>query len=288
VENLFYRKGFTLLELLLTLTLHLAISFIILHSLKPLHIFGVKAHRLSEITYQKKRLQGILHHISLVTANVLGGLLIKIHPPGIIEFNRQPLLLKTFTPKEGSEAITYAQVSFEKSYAVDSSTIKGDEVSFTVTPIFKGTFSSYEDRFLALSLDGAFEMLSSEEVLLNQDTHSLSLKPSESMLFEKPENLSFYTQIRVLLPITEYLTLYLSKNGNFLRALNHRGENIIENQPVLSSLEKFNLFYDVTKNLNTLELVAKSVHSLKEFNLMSPLRFNKTLPLTVVLGLVPP
>lgn len=160
---------------------------------------------------------------------------------------------------DSSDAISYFSLNFENMLK----TKKYELENFYLCPFLKKAATLDDIRsFLAISSDNIYEVFL--DLTKDGSCYIAKLKSLTSIITKPyPEKVKFI----LFIPIESTYTIYLAKN-NTLRFVTHKGNKIIENQPLLQNIFKINFSIKTLPN-NFLDLSCNLFINKKDKNPIS-------------------
>lgn len=163
----------------------------------------------------------------------------RVHSLGRITFtDGTPISIKHFPLSEDSTAVSGIQLDIRGTHVTRSAMDDGS--ALVVCPRFGATLPFENPRsYLGISPDGIKEVIGD----LNRDEYGqgcrlLRIKESKSIIVPNSPKIAPGT-FRTIIPIVRIYSIIVTKDGE-LRYLSHRGEAIIENQPIRKGIKAIN------------------------------------------------
>jgi prepilin-type N-terminal cleavage/methylation domain-containing protein len=238
------KKGFSLLELLCALAITtpclIALTFT---AQKQIHLWITSKKQIESIKSTVKAQLTIDNVIETMDEHTLPVFPI-IHKHSNIRYTDQhqnPIMQSSIKtrPNIESDALTYSKLDLASALIVKTGSITEMQACLR----FKHTWEHNKSHsLLALYNDKIVELkvirisLDNTEENLYGKCYRLYLSESRSMLTAPSINLNNKAP-QLLIPILDLHTLYVDKH-NQLRILSHVGNNNIENQPIVTNIEK--------------------------------------------------
>lgn len=240
------RSGFGTFELIVSLAIAIP-AIAAVSSLLRQSAYSLKQTRqLKEESVNIMRLAGIIRGIAEDADLHPFHIPPRVHRAGNIRFtdgtpNSVMLHRSAMRPDPRSDSITYLRLDILAAQEITHVTITGsNELIIKTCPRFGNSFRPADyNSFLALGPDGFFEItLMDRELYAGEGKTCMQARalPSKSMIAPPPK--SYF--VRFLLPLKDIYTFYADSKRR-LRYIGHRGEQNIENQPVLNNVQPLKL-----------------------------------------------
>lgn len=258
-------RGATLLELILSLGILLILFSLGYETLREV----LKLYTLSnEILKEERILSALESHLQQILddsdSHPFSGL-IKVHPSGRLElFNKAPYSLKNtpkYLPDKDSNGISVAALNLRATLVVHE-ILSSSFQSVTLKVCARYPNESVDlppvnqrASYLAFTTFGIYEFQGERTNMSPIDKCTiLRLVRTEGVLTPLAE-VEELLAIRLVVPVTRLYTIYLTEEKE-VRFLGHRGDEIIENQPLFTvrDLDVLKIHLRERHNLSTLHL----------------------------------
>lgn len=240
------RRGFTLLELTLSLSIALplcaAFAFSLHSALSLLKSTSIERQDSYVITRTKALLNTVMQDMDTHRFAIAP----RIHSSGLINFfdgTANPIsgASGTRAPLSGSQAISGLSVDLLQAHRVREAVKGAAAYIYTACPQFFELENGTDERsFVGVYTSGLMELVGVSSALRAAgNCREFTLTPAQSMSLSN-QHPEYGEYVRVLIPVRSQYTLYVDRN-HYLRYLSHRGSRNIENQPLLFGLRSMEL-----------------------------------------------
>lgn len=244
-----YIKGFSLLEILITLSV---VSVISLSLVKAFLSSAKTSITLSNFNNESYISLKTFQHFKKIARDIDSYYLdqmYKIHDKGAVLFadGSQNAIMqsKDQTPELNSNAITVVRLKSNNLLGVKELIKNGTVYSLKACLTNENENLQINDirNYLAISSDGIFETIGNLSTI-GKTCASGEIQSTKSMLWRNSDSIT----IAILIPIESLYTIYLNSRRE-LRLLGHAGEKNIENQPLLMGISTVNIIEKLYQNI---------------------------------------
>lgn len=235
------QRGVTLLEIVVTV----ALSALLLTALSSSLATTTRAHHISDQVLLARRVESLLEaELTKFTRDYDSHPLLLppiVHAPGSIQFVDgafNPVMQGDSAhtrPHPRSEAISFLVLAWRD--ALTPTSAQSGRTQFC-SRYSESLSLSQGQTLLALGIDGMWQVaIHTLDPAGSVGCYYLGLSSTDGIFLAGLPREARHT-VRLIIPIVEEYTLYLSSDGE-LRYLGHRGKENIENQPIVSGLDSF-------------------------------------------------